>query len=472
MVALRAGRRLVAAAVDELLGKSEIVIKSLGAFLDGVGPWSGATVSGEGRVILLLDPTRLAETRRGDAPRIGAPRPVPTRPGAPPREAPRVLLVDDSLSVRKFVGLMLERAGFEVRMAADGGEALNLLADSLVDVVVTDLEMPRVNGFELVQDLRRRPETRALPVVVLTTRAGEKHLELARRLGVEHYVTKPVDERAFVALVAALASARTPGRRAVTAPAAAPVRVLVAGDSRAMRGALRRTLTADPRFEVVGMAADADQALRALTRRLPDVIVIDVGMDASDAIDTIGRVMAVHPIPVVVMSATTPEGGEAAIRAMEAGAVDVVAKPSWSVDPGLAALASEIVRKILAAARVRPARITAVRPGERPAGASHPGLAAFAMSAGSDGWTPCVVIAASTGGPAALLGLIPEMPRELPAAVLVVQHMPAPYTQAFARLLGERSSITVREAAAGDRSRPRRGERVPGLAASHGGSAR
>ena len=211
VVALRAGRRLVAAVVDELLGKSEIVIKGLGAFLDGAGPWSGATVSGEGRVILLLDPTRLAETRRGDAPRVGAPRPVPIRPGAPPREAPRVLLVDDSLSVRKFVGLMLERAGFEVRMAADGGEALNLLADTMVDVVVTDLEMPRVNGFELVQDLRRRPETRAIPVVILTTRAGEKHLELARRLGVEHYVTKPVDERAFVALVAGLASARTPG---------------------------------------------------------------------------------------------------------------------------------------------------------------------------------------------------------------------------------------------------------------------
>jgi chemosensory pili system protein ChpA (sensor histidine kinase/response regulator) len=210
VVALRAGRRLLAAVVDELLGKSEIVVKSLGAFLDGAGPWSGATVSGEGRVILLLDPTRLAETQRGDAPRVGASRPAPAHPSAPRSDAPRVLLVDDSLSVRKFIGLMLERAGFEVRMAADGGEALNFLADTVVDVVVTDLEMPRVNGFELVQDLRRRAETRALPVVILTTRAGEKHLELARRLGVQHYVTKPVDERAFVALVAGLVSARAP----------------------------------------------------------------------------------------------------------------------------------------------------------------------------------------------------------------------------------------------------------------------
>jgi len=197
---------LVAVVVDELLGKSEIVIKSLGAFLDAAGPWAGATVSGEGRVILLLDPTRLVEMRGGAVPWGGAP--APTRPRAPRIAAPRVLLVDDSLSVRKFVGFMLERAGFEVRMAADGGEALNLLADTVVDVVVTDLEMPRVNGFELVQDLRRRPETRALPVVILTTRAGEKHLELARQLGVEHYVTKPVDEHAFVALVAGLVPAR------------------------------------------------------------------------------------------------------------------------------------------------------------------------------------------------------------------------------------------------------------------------
>src|SRR4029453_14737692 len=115
-------------------------------FSRGRGRGSGATVSGEGRVTLLLDPPRLVEARRGAAPRVGAPDPAPIRPGAPRSTAPRVLLVDDSLSVRKFVGLMLERAGFQVRMAADGGEALNLLADSEVDVVVTDLEMPRVNG--------------------------------------------------------------------------------------------------------------------------------------------------------------------------------------------------------------------------------------------------------------------------------------------------------------------------------------
>jgi chemosensory pili system protein ChpA (sensor histidine kinase/response regulator) len=112
-----------------------------------------------------------------------------------------VLLVDDSISVRRFVGQMLEKAGFDVTTAADGAEAISRLGDAAFDVVVTDLEMPRVNGYELIDDLRRRPSTRALPVIVLTTRAGDKHVALARQLGVEHYVTKPVEEQTFVALV-------------------------------------------------------------------------------------------------------------------------------------------------------------------------------------------------------------------------------------------------------------------------------
>jgi chemosensory pili system protein ChpA (sensor histidine kinase/response regulator) len=203
IMGLRAGRRAVAVAVSQFLGKQEIVIKSLGAFLEDAGPWAGASIAGDGRVVPLLDPTRLVELGR-DAARPGR-RAAVVASGPPPAARPgRVLVVDDSLSVRKFVGLMLERAGLEVRLAADGQEALGLLAESASDVVVTDLEMPRINGFELITDMRRRPETRDVPVIVLTTRAGEKHLALARKLGVGHYVTKPVDERAFVALVTGL----------------------------------------------------------------------------------------------------------------------------------------------------------------------------------------------------------------------------------------------------------------------------
>jgi chemosensory pili system protein ChpA (sensor histidine kinase/response regulator) len=202
VVVMRGGGKPFGVVVDELLGKEEIVIKSLGALIDGVGPFSGATISGEGRVILLLDPTLLREGAR--------------KPAAPVREAaaasldtadrrPTVMLVDDSVSIRKFVGQMLEKAGFQVVTAIDGQDGLEQLLDRTVDVVVTDLEMPRVNGYALIEDLRRRPATREVPVIVMTTRAGDKHADLARRLGVRHYITKPVDEQSFVRVVESVA---------------------------------------------------------------------------------------------------------------------------------------------------------------------------------------------------------------------------------------------------------------------------
>jgi chemosensory pili system protein ChpA (sensor histidine kinase/response regulator) len=90
------------------------------------------------------------------------------------------MLVDDSVSVRKFVGQMLEKAGFRVVTAIDGQDALQQLVELTVDVVVTDLEMPRLNGYALIKDLRRRPATREMPVIVMTSRAGEKHAALGR----------------------------------------------------------------------------------------------------------------------------------------------------------------------------------------------------------------------------------------------------------------------------------------------------
>jgi chemosensory pili system protein ChpA (sensor histidine kinase/response regulator) len=197
VVVLRGGGRPFGVVVDELLGKEEIVIKSLGAFLEGVGPFSGATISGEGRVILLLDPTLLREAA-ADGP---AESTEPVRAVEPGEEGPRVMLVDDSVSIRKFVGQMLEKAGFRVVAAVDGQDALQQLVDQSVDVIVTDLEMPRINGYALIEDLRRRTATREVPVIVLTTRAGDKHVRLAQRMGVRHYVAKPVDEQSFVRLV-------------------------------------------------------------------------------------------------------------------------------------------------------------------------------------------------------------------------------------------------------------------------------
>jgi chemosensory pili system protein ChpA (sensor histidine kinase/response regulator) len=231
VLVLRAPGGAVAVEVDEILRKEEMVIKPLGGFLDGVGPFAGATIGADGRVMLLLDAVKLSESKAAaTAARVA---PEPSLPGAgsplsgsirstvaaakahavvpePRTTAARVLLVDDSISVRRFVGRMLTVGGFEVVTANDGAEAISKVAEGRFDVVVTDLEMPRVNGYELIEDLRRRSSTRHLPVIVLTTRAGDKHVSLARRLGVEHYVTKPVDETTFVALVKSLAATPSP----------------------------------------------------------------------------------------------------------------------------------------------------------------------------------------------------------------------------------------------------------------------
>ena len=205
VLVFRSGVHPLAVAVDELVGKEDVVIKSLGGLLERVGPFAGATISGAGRVILLVDPSRLAEA--AEAARQAGRAAAGARArgaGSAAVRARRILLVDDSISIRKFVGQMLEKAGFEVITANDGAEALRRLGDTAVDAVITDLEMPRISGYELIEDLRARASTRALPVVVLTTRAGAKHVNLARRLGIAHYVTKPVDEGAFVRLMVSL----------------------------------------------------------------------------------------------------------------------------------------------------------------------------------------------------------------------------------------------------------------------------
>jgi chemosensory pili system protein ChpA (sensor histidine kinase/response regulator) len=209
VLVIRSGGRSFAVAVDTILGKEEIVVKPLGGVLAELPPFGGATITGEGHVILLVDPARLltlAESGAGRGEVTQAARTPAPPPRSPAAAARRVLLVDDSVSVRRFVGHMLAKGGLEVLTANDGAEALERLLDTTVDVVITDLEMPRVNGYELIENLRRRPATQGVPVVVLTTRAGEKHWALARRLGVRHYVTKPVDEETFVRLITSVAS--------------------------------------------------------------------------------------------------------------------------------------------------------------------------------------------------------------------------------------------------------------------------
>lgn len=191
-------------AVDELLGQHEVVIKTLGHLKPlEQSVFGGATIDPEGRVILVVDPTRLSG-RDGKESRIQAvlsksqarSQPVVfNQMKSTEHQDVRLLLVDDSLSIRKFVGKMLESAGYQVDTAVDGEDGLRKASTFAYRMILTDLEMPKLNGFEVIQALRRRDETSQTPVVVMTTRAGDKHRQMAINIGANSYIAKPVDER-------------------------------------------------------------------------------------------------------------------------------------------------------------------------------------------------------------------------------------------------------------------------------------
>jgi len=220
MVIVNVAGRQVGLVVEEVIRKDEIVIKSLGEYLRNLKMFPGATIAPDGSLILLIDVNRLvageAIERRplmtsANAARVFAPGAEAVARGSIPEAAidvveneKVVVLVDDSISVRKFVGRMLEKAGYRVKLASDGLEALEIVTQTRCDLVVTDLEMPRTNGYELLNHLRQQTETRNIPVMVVTSRAGAKHRERAMKEGAAAFLIKPVQEDQFIAAVTSL----------------------------------------------------------------------------------------------------------------------------------------------------------------------------------------------------------------------------------------------------------------------------
>jgi len=225
MVVANAGTRQIGVVVEEVLGKDEIVIKNLGEYLRRVKLFPGTTIAPDGSLILLIDLNRMVATepteRRAlqasaSAARIFAPGSTAVARGTIPSEAidriehERVVVVaDDSISVRKFVGRMLEKNGYRVKLAADGLEAAELVTQHGCHLVITDLEMPRMTGYELIAQLRQSPSTRRIPVLVVTSRAGAKHRDRAMKEGAAAFLTKPVQEEQLIAAVEQLMGTET-----------------------------------------------------------------------------------------------------------------------------------------------------------------------------------------------------------------------------------------------------------------------
>ncbi|MCP4544421.1 MAG: chemotaxis response regulator protein-glutamate methylesterase [Chloroflexi bacterium] len=229
-----------------------------------------------------------------------------------------------------------------------------------------------------------------------------------------------------------------------------PVRVLIVDDSAFMRLVLSKYLDADPGVTVVGKAHDGLDALGQIPALKPDVVTLNVEMPRMDGLTALKRIMVKCPTPVIMVSAFTHRGARATIQALMRGAVDFVAKPSTDVD--VHSVAKELTAKVKIAADTRspqshPTPLPTRSPVLTPTPFSH---VSKSPPRSSRQGNLLIIIGASTGGPRALQRTLSALPADLPAAVVVVQHMPAEFTGALAQRLDERSPLTVREAADGD----------------------
>ncbi|HLF23647.1 MAG TPA: response regulator, partial [Burkholderiales bacterium] len=181
----------VAVVVDAVVGGQDLVIKKPGRFLAGVKGLVGASILGSGGVVPIIELTELLRLERGEM--------ISEVCAAASHDATvDVLVVDDSLSVRTALSTMLVEEGFHVRTAKDGVEAIEAIAKRRPAVIVADLEMPRMNGLELTAHIRANAATRALPVIMVTSRTAEKHRRQAAAVGVDDYLTKPYREQELV----------------------------------------------------------------------------------------------------------------------------------------------------------------------------------------------------------------------------------------------------------------------------------
>ena len=199
---LRSGMQRVALHVNELVGNQEIVVKNIGPQLARVPGVSGATVLADGSIVLIVNPVMLAQRARLAPERAAAPAP------AQPAALAMVMVVDDSLTVRKVTGRLLEREGYEVVTAKDGVDALEQMKDVLPAVMLVDIEMPRMDGFDLTRQVRADPRTRHIPIIVISSRTAEKHRDQALQLGVNAFLGKPYPEAELLQRIGEFVAAR------------------------------------------------------------------------------------------------------------------------------------------------------------------------------------------------------------------------------------------------------------------------
>jgi len=225
------------------------------------------------------------------------------------------------------------------------------------------------------------------------------------------------------------------------------IRVLICDDSFFVRSVLRRMLTEAPGYTVVGTAQNGLEAVTKARELRPDVITMDVEMPVMNGLQALEKIMSEYPTPVVMVSSLTERDAEVTLQALATGAVDFVQKPGQHGGLGIGQLREEIITKLQTAAMVDPVSLRSMVVAERQIRVSAvDGPRTKVISSHPGAEFPLVVIGSSTGGPSALSQLLPQLPADLGAAVIVVQHMPAGFTRSLADRLSRLSHLSVKEA--------------------------
>lgn len=207
IIMLRSGTYRIALHVDEIINNQEVVMKPIGPQLARVPGMMGATVMGDGKIILIINPVQLANR---EVLGVGSIKVTSKAPVVKEETVPLILVVDDSLTMRKVLSRTLEREGYEVITAKDGMDAIQVLQESSPDIMLTDIEMPRMDGFELVRNVRDDEKTAGLPIIIISSRTAEKHRNLAKEIGVNAFLGKPVQDEDLLMQVSILLGHATP----------------------------------------------------------------------------------------------------------------------------------------------------------------------------------------------------------------------------------------------------------------------
>ena len=201
LVLLRGAGQRIALHVDEVLGNREVVVKNLGPQLSRLPGLAGVTVLPSGATVFIYNPIALASVYGQEARRQQSNSTRPSDMDDEPAEAPLILVVDDAITVRRVIQRLLVREGYKVALAHDGLHALQILEQQRPLMVLSDIEMPRMDGFELVRNIRLRAEYANLPIVMISSRIAQKHQDHAFSLGANHYLGKPYSERQLLDLI-------------------------------------------------------------------------------------------------------------------------------------------------------------------------------------------------------------------------------------------------------------------------------